>query len=194
MSDPGGPLVGVLALQGAYREHLRALAAAGARTRRVRLPEDLSGLDGLVIPGGESTTMWILLERMGLLDAVREAVGGGLPTLGTCAGTILLATRVADGVEGQRGLEALDIGVRRNAYGSQVDSFETELDVAGLEGTFHGVFIRAPVIEDAGSSQVLAVHGGHPVAVRQGSILALTFHPELSGDLRLHRLFVRMIS
>ena len=191
---PSSPLVGVLAMQGAYRDHQRALEASGARTRLVRTPEDLAGLDGLVIPGGESTTMQILLERMGLLDAVRAAVLGGLPSLGTCAGMILLADRITDGRLGQRGLGALDIAVRRNGYGRQVDSFESELDVAGLEGgPFPGVFIRAPLVEDEGSAEVLARHEGHAVAVRQGNVMALAFHPELSSDLRLHREFLRLV-
>ena len=188
------PLIGVLALQGAFREHLRALDACGARTRPVRLPADLEGLDGLVIPGGESTTMSMLMERMGLLEAVREAVGRGLPTLGTCAGMIVLADRITDGLPEQEGLHALDIAVRRNGYGRQLDSFEAPLDVSGLPGgSFPGVFIRAPVVEDPGSAQVLASHEGRPVAVRQGRVMALAFHPELSGDLRLHREFLRLV-
>jgi pyridoxal 5'-phosphate synthase pdxT subunit len=187
------PLIGVLALQGAFREHVRALEAAGAQTRLVRLKEDLTGLDGLVIPGGESTTMTMLMERMGLLEAVRQAVSSGLPTLGTCAGMILLADRIDDGLPQQEGLRVLDIAIRRNGYGRQLDSFEAELEVSGLEGgSFPGVFIRAPVVEDAGSTEVLASHEGRPVAVRQGSVMALAFHPELSGDLRLHREFLRL--
>ena len=187
------PLIGVLALQGAFREHVRALEASGARTRLVRMSEDLEGLDGLVLPGGESTTMTSLMERMGLLEAVREAVAAGLPTLGTCAGMILLADRITDGRPQQEGLHALDIAVRRNGYGRQLDSFEAPLQVRGLEGgDFPGVFIRAPLVEDAGSAQVLASHEGRPVAVRQGSVMALAFHPELSGDLRLHSEFLRL--
>ena len=186
-------LIGVLALQGAFREHVRALEKLGVETRLVRLPEDLRGLDGLVIPGGESTTMTMLMERMGLLEPVAEALRHGLPALGTCAGMILLADRITDGRPGQRGLGLLDIAVRRNGYGRQLDSFETDLQVAGLEGApFPGVFIRAPVVEDAGTSEVLASHEGRPVAVRKGSVMALAFHPELSGDLRLHEEFVRL--
>jgi pyridoxal 5'-phosphate synthase pdxT subunit len=186
-------LIGVLALQGAFREHVRALEACGARTRLVRLEEDLEGLDGLVIPGGESTTITMLMERMGLLEAVRRAVEAGLPTLGTCAGMIVLADRIADGIAGQEGLHALDITVRRNGYGRQLDSFEADLDVAGLDGgRFPGVFIRAPVVEDSGSAEVIASHADRPVALRQGRVLALAFHPELSGDLRLHREFLRL--
>jgi 5'-phosphate synthase pdxT subunit len=185
--------IGVLALQGAFREHMRAFERLGVETRLVRLPEDLQGLDGLVIPGGESTTITMLLERMGLLEAVSEALRGGLPALGTCAGMIVLADRITDGIEGQRGLGVLDISVRRNGYGRQQDSFETDLEVAGLEGgPFPGVFIRAPVVEDPGDTEVLASHDGHPVAVRKGRVMALAFHPELSGDLRLHQEFVRL--
>lgn len=187
-------MVGVLALQGAFREHVRALEACGASTRLVRLPADLEGLDGLVIPGGESTTMTMLMERMGLLAAVTDAVRGGLPTLGTCAGMIVLARRITDGRADQVPLGALDIGVRRNGYGRQVDSFEAALLVSGLDGgPFPGVFIRAPVIEQVGAAEVLAEHDGHPVAVRQGTVMALAFHPELSGDLRLHREFLRLV-
>jgi 5'-phosphate synthase pdxT subunit len=188
------PLIGVLALQGAFREHIDALEACGARTSLVRLPPDLDGLDGLVIPGGESTTMTMLMDRMALLEPVRRAVSGGLPTLGTCAGLIVLADRIGDGRPDQVVLHALDIVVRRNGYGRQVDSFEADVDVRGLDGgPFRGVFIRAPVIEDAGSTEVLAEHGGSAVAVRQGRVLALTFHPELSGDLRLHQEFLRLV-
>jgi 5'-phosphate synthase pdxT subunit len=187
------PLVGVLALQGAFREHVKALESCGTRTRLVRLPEDLEGLDGLVIPGGESTTMTMLMERMGLLAAVESAVRDGLPTLGTCAGMIVLADRITDGRPDQRGLGALDIAVRRNAYGRQVDSFEADLDVSGLDGAFRGVFIRAPFVEDAGQTEVLARHEGRPVAVRQGRVMALAFHPELSGDLRMHREFLKLV-
>jgi pyridoxal 5'-phosphate synthase pdxT subunit len=188
------PLIGVLALQGAFREHVRAVEACGARARLVRLPEDLEHLDGLVIPGGESTTMSMLMERMDLLEPVERVVHGGLPTLGTCAGMITLAERVTDGRPDQHLLGVLDIAVRRNGYGRQVDSFEADLDVSGLEGgPFRGVFIRAPVVEDAGSVEVLAEHEGHAVAVRRGPVMALAFHPELSGDLRLHREFLRLV-
>lgn len=182
-----------MALQGAFREHVRALEQLGVGTCLVRLPEDLSGLDGLVIPGGESTTITMLMERMGLLEPVATALRGGLPVLGTCAGMIVLAERITDGIAGQRGLGLLDITVRRNGYGRQLDSFEAALDIAGLEGgPFPGVFIRAPLVEDSGSAEVMATHAGHPVAVRKGRVMALAFHPELSGDLRLHREFVRL--
>jgi 5'-phosphate synthase pdxT subunit len=184
-----------MALQGDFREHVRALEEAGARTRLVRLPEDLEGLDGLVIPGGESTTMTMLMDRMGLAGAVRRALADGLPALATCAGMIVLADRITDGLPDQRGLQTLDITVRRNGYGSQLDSFEAELDVSGLEGgRFPAVFIRAPVVEEAGSAEVMATYEGKPVALRQGSVMALAFHPELSGDLRLHREFLKMVA
>ncbi len=188
------PLIGVLALQGAFREHVRALEACGAAVRLVKLPQDLKGLDGLVIPGGESTTMSMLMERMGLLGPVERTVQGGLPTLATCAGLIVLADRVTDGRADQHVLHALDVAVRRNAYGRQVDSFEADLDVAGLAGgPFRGVFIRAPVVEDPGTAEVLAEHDGAPVALRQGHVIGLTFHPELSGDLRLHREYLKLV-
>ncbi len=167
------------------------MEASGAQTRLVRLPEDLIGLDGLVIPGGESTTMTMLMERMGLLEPLRNAIRNGLPTMGTCAGMILLAERISDGRDGQGGLGLLDITVRRNAYGRQLESFEEEIEAGGL-GAFPGVFIRAPVVEDTGSTEVIARLEGRPVGVRKGGIMALAFHPELSGDLRIHREFVRM--
>jgi pyridoxal 5'-phosphate synthase pdxT subunit len=180
-------------MQGAFAEHIRALEKSGARTRLVRVPEDLDGLDGIVLPGGESTTMTMLMERTGLLEPLRAAISRGLATLATCAGMIVLARDVVDGMADQHGMGLLDIGVRRNGYGRQVDSFEAALDVAGLNGKpFPGVFIRAPLVESTGSVEVIAQHEGHPVAVRQGRIVALCFHPELTGDLRLHREFVRL--
>jgi 5'-phosphate synthase pdxT subunit len=187
------PLIGVLAMQGAFAEHITALTRSGARTRQVRTREDLDGLDGIVLPGGESTTMTMLLERTGLLGPLRDAISGGLATLATCAGMIVLARDVVDGISDQPGLGLLDIGVRRNGYGRQVDSFEAALDVKELGGKpFPGVFIRAPLVESTGSVEVIARHDGHPVAVRQGRIVALCFHPELTDDLRLHREFVRL--
>jgi 5'-phosphate synthase pdxT subunit len=186
--------IGVLALQGAFREHVRALEAAGAETRLVRLPRDLDGLDGLVIPGGESTTMTILLERMELWEPLRRALEGGLPTLATCAGMILLARQIDGGASGQRGYGLLDIAVLRNGYGRQVDSFEAPVRVEGLDEDFPGVFIRAPLVEDVGAADVYAVQGEQAVGVRQGHLTALCFHPELSGDPRLHQEFVRSVS
>jgi pyridoxal 5'-phosphate synthase pdxT subunit len=180
-------------MQGAFAEHIRALEACGARTRLVRSIEDLDGLDGIVLPGGESTTMTMLMERMGLLEPIRRAIAEGLPTLATCAGMIVLAREVSDGMAQQQGLGLIDIGVRRNGYGRQVESFEAALQVVGLgDKSFPGVFIRAPLVESTGKAEVIATHEGRPVAVRQGRIVALCFHPELTSDLRLHREFVRM--
>jgi pyridoxal 5'-phosphate synthase pdxT subunit len=180
-------------MQGAFAEHIRALEACGARTRVVRSAEDLEGLDGMVLPGGESTTMTMLLERVGLWGPLRAAIAGGLPTLATCAGMIVLAREVSDGMADQHGLGLLDIAVRRNGYGRQVDSFEADLEVAGLgDKTFPGVFIRSPLIESTGDVEVMATHEGRAVAVRQGRILALCFHPELTSDRRLHREFIHL--
>jgi len=180
-------------MQGAFAEHIKALEAAGARTRLVRSREGLDGLDGIVLPGGESTTMTMLMERVGMLAPLRQAIERGLPTLATCAGMIVLAREITDGMADQKGLDLLDIAVRRNGYGRQVDSFEAPLQIDGLDGkTFPGVFIRAPLVERTGDVEVIARHDGHPVAVRHGRITALGFHPELSGDLRLHREFVRL--
>jgi pyridoxal 5'-phosphate synthase pdxT subunit len=182
-------------MQGAFAEHVRALEKSGAHTRLVRTREDLEGLDGIVLPGGESTTMTMLMERTGLLEPLREAIAHGLATFATCAGMIVLARDVVGGMADQKGLGLLDIAVRRNGYGRQVDSFEADLDVIGLGGkSFPGVFIRSPLVESTGSTQVIARHDGHAVAVRQGRMLALCFHPELTSDLRLHREFVRLAS
>jgi len=182
-------------MQGAFAEHVRALEAVGAKTRLVKTEGDLEALDGIVLPGGESTTMTMLMERVGLLEPLRNAIAGGLPTLATCAGMIVLAREVTDGMEDQRGMGLLDISVRRNGYGRQVDSFEAALHLAGLNGkTFPGVFIRSPLVESTGTTEVVATHDGRAVAVRQGQILALCFHPELTNDRRLHQEFVRMAS
>ncbi|MCW2608507.1 MAG: glutamine amidotransferase [Frankiales bacterium] len=187
------PRVGVLALQGDVREHARALVEAGAVPVEVRRPEELAGLQGLVVPGGESTTIGRLLTVFELLEPLRQAVAGGLPTYGSCAGMILLADEVTGGRPGQPLLGGLDVTVRRNAFGRQVDSFESDLDVVGLPEPVHAVFIRAPWVERTGDAvEVLAREpGGHPVAVRQGHLLATSFHPELTGDARVHGLFVR---
>lgn len=185
--------VGVLALQGDVREHVAALTAAGAVPVEVRRPSDLEGLDGIVLPGGESTTMGKLLRIFELLDPLRSLISGGLPAFGTCAGMILLATEVVGGRHDQELIGGLDITVRRNAFGSQVHSFEDDLDVAGV-GSVHGVFIRAPWVERAGPEvEVLASVGEHPVAVRQGHLMATSFHPELTGDERVHAFFVRRL-
>jgi pyridoxal 5'-phosphate synthase pdxT subunit len=182
-------------MQGAFAEHLRALQAVGAKTRLVRTRDDLEGLDGIVLPGGESTTMTMLMERVGLLQPLREAIAGGLATLATCAGMIVLAQDVTDGMKDQKGLGLLDIAVRRNGYGRQVESFEVPLRIDGMNGhEFPGVFIRSPLIERTGHVDVVATYEDRPVAVRHGRILALCFHPELTDDLRLHREFVRLAS
>jgi 5'-phosphate synthase pdxT subunit len=185
--------VGVLALQGDVREHLAALTATGVTAVPVKRPTDLADLDGIVLPGGESTTMGKLLRIFDLLGPLRSLLADGMPAYGTCAGMILLATEVVDGRRDQELLGGLDITVRRNAFGSQVHSFEDDLEVAGV-GTVHGVFIRAPWVERAGPDvEVLASVGEHPVAVRQGHLLATSFHPELTGDQRLHAFFVRRL-
>lgn len=191
--------VGVLALQGDVREHTAALSALGEQVRPVRVPGDLDGLAGVVIPGGESTTLSLLLGTSGLFDPLGEALEAGLPVFGTCAGMILLAGRVVDGRPDQRRFGVIDLTVRRNGYGSQRASFECELEVPALgEDPLHAVFIRAPVVEEAGTGvEVLArLPGGPgaaaPVLCRQGPVLVSSFHPELTGDRRLHQLFLLM--
>ncbi len=184
--------VGVLALQGDFREHLAMLAGMGVDAVPVRAVEELAGVDGLVIPGGESTTIGKLAVRYGLLEPMREAIAGGLPALGTCAGMILLAHDAAG--HDQPLLEVLDVVVERNAFGRQVDSFEEDLEVEGLDGSVRAVYIRAPWIEKVGSGvDVLARSAEHPVMVRQGAIIATSFHPELTDDDRIHRMFVQAI-
>ncbi len=188
------PKVGVLALQGDVREHRAALTVAGADPVPVRRPDDLQGIDGLVIPGGESTTIGKLLVIFELLEPLKKALEGGLPAYGSCAGMILLADRVLDGTADQVTLGGLDVTVRRNAFGRQVDSFEATVAVDGV-GDVEGVFIRAPWAESAGpSATVLARRDGKIVVVRQGPLLATAFHPELTGDPRIHQYFVAMIS
>lgn len=188
------PRVGVLALQGAVREHLNALRDVGAEAVEVRLPRDLEGLDALILPGGESTTQRRLIERYGLAEPIRVMARGGAPMLGTCAGMILLADRIADGDPPV--LRLLDVEVLRNAYGRQLDSFEADVDIPAIgEPPLHGVFIRAPVLSDVGTGvEVLARDPeGRPIAVRQGRVLATSFHPELTADRRLHRLLLDLI-
>ena len=184
--------VGVLALQGASKRHAESLTALGALAVEVRTPDDLSGIDGIVLPGGESTTMSKLLDLADLFDPLAERLADGMPAFGTCAGLILLSSEILDGRSDQRSFGVLDVAVRRNAFGRQVDSFETELAVEGLVGGgFPAVFIRAPGIERVGEGvEVLATVDGRPVMCRQGPILAAAFHPELSDDLRLHQLFM----
>jgi len=186
--------IGVLALQGASQRHADALTALGASPVEVRTPDDLAGIEGIVLPGGESTTMSKLLELSGLFDPLAERLADGMPAFGTCAGMILLSTRILDGRPDQRSFGVLDVEVRRNAFGRQVDSFETELAVDGLAGGgFPAVFIRAPAIERVGDRvDVLARVDGHAVLCRQGPVLAAAFHPELSDDLRLHESFLSM--
>ena len=212
MSD-GQPRIGVLALQGDVREHVHALRDSGAEPVPVRRVTELSEVDGLVIPGGESTTMSRLLDIFELLEPLRERVAAGMPVYGSCAGMILLAAKVLDGREDQHQVGGLDVIVRRNAFGRQVDSFEEDLAFAGVPGgPVHAVFIRAPWVESAGPEvEVLArvsddpevpggaetlreVAAGRIVAVRQGPVLATSFHPELTGDTRVHRLFVEMVT
>jgi pyridoxal 5'-phosphate synthase pdxT subunit len=191
------PRVGVLALQGAFALHARALRRLMVDPVEVRTAAELETVDALVIPGGESTTMSKLLVAMDLFDPLAERLDAGLPVLGTCAGMILLAREVLDGRADQRSFAAIDLTVRRNAFGRQVDSFEADLDVVGLpEAPVHAVFIRAPVVEVVGPDvEVLAsVDGGRPVACRQGRVLVTSFHPELSPDLRVHELFLRELA
>jgi 5'-phosphate synthase pdxT subunit len=189
------PVIGVLALQGDVREHLAALAEADALARPVRRAEELAEVDGLVIPGGESTTMSKLAIIFGLLEPLRERVRAGMPTYGTCAGMIMLADKILDGREDQETVGGIDMIVRRNAFGRQNESFEAAVDFAGVRGgPVEGVFIRAPWVESVGGAvEVLALHDGHIVAVRQGNVLATSFHPELTGDHRVHQLFVETV-
>ena len=184
--------VGVLALQGDVREHVAALFDVGAHPVEVRSPEHLSGVEAMVLPGGESTTMSMLLQSSGLFEPLSDRLWNGMPALGTCAGMILLASEVVDGRPGQRCFGAVDVVVRRNAFGRQVDSFERALHVEGLGGgPLDAVFIRAPVVERTGPGvEVLASVEGRPVLCRQGAVLVASFHPELSGDPRLHQLLV----
>ncbi|MGW3088626.1 pyridoxal 5'-phosphate synthase glutaminase subunit PdxT [Streptomyces sp. NPDC001108] len=193
MSDT--PVIGVLALQGDVREHLIALASADALARPVRRPEELAEVDGLVIPGGESTTMSKLASLFRMLEPLRDRVRDGMPVYGTCAGMILLADKILDPRAGQETVGGIDMIVRRNAFGRQNESFEAAVEVAGIEGgPVEGVFIRAPWVESVGArARVVAEHGGHIVAVRQGNALATSFHPELTGDHRVHALFVDMV-
>ena len=194
------PTIGVLALQGDVREHARALEAAGARTVTVRSAEGLEQVDGLVLPGGESTTMWRLARSFELLEPLRKQIEAGLPAYGSCAGMIMLADRIRDGAAGQETVGGIDMTVRRNAFGRQVDSFEAEVALTGMGDTpYHAVFIRAPWVESVGDA--IAVLGraesgpnaGRIVAVRQNRLLATAFHPELSGDFRVHHYFADLV-
>jgi pyridoxal 5'-phosphate synthase pdxT subunit len=196
------PVIGVLALQGDVREHVRALTEAGADATPVRRLTEIEAVDGLVIPGGESTTLWRLATAFELLDPIRKLIADGLPVFGSCAGLIMLADRLEDGVAGQQTFGGIDMTARRNAFGRQVDSFEREVTLrlgAGNGGEtdtapFHAVFIRAPWVAQAGPSvSVLGADGGRIIAVRQGVLLATAFHPELTPDRRIHELFVSMV-
>ncbi|TCB96022.1 pyridoxal 5'-phosphate synthase glutaminase subunit PdxT [Micromonospora zingiberis] len=210
------PVIGVLALQGDVREHLAALTAVGAQARPVRRPAELDAVDGLVIPGGESTTISKLVDIFELREPIDKRIAAGLPVYGSCAGMIMLAAEVLDGRPDQRGFDGIAMTVRRNAFGRQVDSFEAPVEITGIDGgPLHAVFIRAPWVERVGAGvEVLgtvldaptappaasgrrhdapAPVGTRIVAVRQGNLLATSFHPELTGDLRLHRYFVRLV-
>lgn len=193
-----GPNVGVLALQGDTREHLAALTEAGAQASTVRRRSELDAVDALVIPGGESTTMSLLLREFDLLEPLRQRLADGMPAYGSCAGMILLAGEILDaGAPGREAsaLGAIDMTVRRNAFGRQVDSFEGDIDIVGLDEPVRAVFIRAPWVERVGPDvEVLARAGDHIVAVRQGPVLATAFHPEMTGDRRVHKLFVDIVT
>jgi pyridoxal 5'-phosphate synthase pdxT subunit len=185
------PRVGLLALQGATALHRALLEDLGVDTLEVRTPAELDRVDGLVIPGGESTTISMMLAANHLFDPIAERLAAGMPAFGTCAGMILLAAHVLDGRPDQRSFGAIDLAARRNGFGRQIDSFESDLEVSGLEGPMHAVFIRAPIVDSVGPAvEVLAELDGRPVCCRQGPVLVTSFHPELSGDPRLHELFL----
>ncbi|RUR00742.1 pyridoxal 5'-phosphate synthase glutaminase subunit PdxT [Labedella endophytica] len=191
------PRVGVLALQGDVREHVALLSSLGADVVPVRRPSELASVDGLVLPGGESTVIDKLATTFGMRDPVRAAIADGLPVLGTCAGLILLAERIEDGIPGQRTFGGLDVTVRRNAFGSQLDSFETELDVPAIgPGPVRAAFIRAPVVSEMGPAarSLARLADGTVVAVEQGNLLGLSFHPEMTGESRFHRRFLDTVS
>ncbi len=193
------PVVGVLALQGDVREHLQMLRGVGANAVPVRRASELADVDAVVIPGGESTTMYKLAAAFGLFEPLREHIAAGMPVLGTCAGMILLADSIEGGIEGQQTLGGLDVVVRRNAFGRQVDSFEGDVDFTPFDEPFHAVFIRAPWVEKVGADvEVLATVATGPaigriVAVRQGAVMATSFHPEITADDRVHRYFVDLV-
>jgi 5'-phosphate synthase pdxT subunit len=185
--------VGVLALQGDFREHIAALTAIGIEAIAVKTESEINSVDALILPGGESTTIAKLARIFGVFEVIQQKIAAGFPVYGSCAGLILLANKIIDGAEGQETFGGLEITARRNAFGRQVDSFEGEIDFAGI-GKLNGVFIRAPWVEEVGSKvEVLATSHGHPVAVRQGKVLATSFHPELTDDHAVHRYFVEEI-
>jgi 5'-phosphate synthase pdxT subunit len=189
------PRIGVLALQGDFREHIATLNAIGAEAHEVRRLTELEASDGLIIPGGESTVMQRLSQAYDLFNPIKDAIDAGLPVFGTCAGLIMLADRITDGVVGQETFGGLDVTVRRNAFGNQLDSFETDLAFRGIEGAVHAAFIRGPLIESVGAGvEVLSqLHDGRIVAARQGNLLGISFHPEVTGENRIHSLFVDMV-
>lgn len=196
MAGSSVPIVGVLALQGDFREHIAVLQSLGADARAVRRPEELAQVAGLVIPGGESSVMDKLSRMFGLAEPLKGAIRAGLPVYGTCAGLIMLADRVLDAIAGQESLGGFDISVRRNAFGSQLDSFETDLDIPALgEPPMHAVFIRAPVVEQVGKGVVAlaSLADGRVVAVEQGNLLGTSFHPEMTGDTRFHEYFLERV-
>lgn len=184
--------IGVLALQGDVAEHIASLGDCGVIASGVRSKQEIQSIDALVIPGGESTTIAKLAKAFGVFDLIKSRIASGMPTYGSCAGMILIADKILDGGADQEGFGGIDAQVRRNAFGRQVDSFETDLTFAGISGAaFRAVFIRAPWVESVGTQvEVLASFNGHPVAIRQGHLLATSFHPELTGDNRIHRFFV----
>jgi len=192
----GNPRVGVLALQGDFREHLAVVSSLGAEAVSVRRPEELASVDGLIIPGGESSVMDKLARLFGMAGPLTAAINAGLPVYGTCAGLIMLADEVLDSIEGQKSLGGLDVTVRRNAFGSQVDSFETDLEVPAIGGApMHAVFIRAPIVERVGDEvRILArLADGRIVAVEQGNLLGTSFHPEVTNDFRFHEYFLTKV-
>ena len=193
----GRPKVGVLAIQGDVREHARVLTDLGADVSLVRRPAELEAVDGLVIPGGESSVIDKLSRAFGMQQPIRDAIASGMPVYGTCAGLILLADRITDGIAGQETFGGLDVVVRRNAFGSQVDSFETDLDIPSLGApAVHAVFIRAPLVEHVGDGveTLAALEDGRVVAVQQGSLLGTSFHPEVMGETRFHERFLALVA
>ncbi len=187
--------VGVLALQGAFNLHIQALERLDVEAIEVKSPENLNSVEALIIPGGESTTMSFLIESSGIFDTLRKSSDNGMPILGTCAGMILLSSKIIDGRSDQKHLSLIDIETRRNGYGRQIDSFESDLSIEGFDGSFRGVFIRAPLVEKVGSKvEVLSQVNGRPVMCKQGSVLVTSFHPELADDDRIHAEFLEMLS
>ena len=190
------PRIGVLALQGDFREHIATLAAIGVEAFEVRRLGELDQCDGLVIPGGESTVMQRLAQAYGLFEPIQSKIRSGLPVFGTCAGLIMLADRITDGIVGQQTFGGLPVTVRRNAFGNQLDSFETDLAFRGITGPVHAAFIRGPLIEsvDPGVEVLSQLHDGRIVAARYGNLLGISFHPEVTGETRIHELFVAMVA